>query len=270
MNDNLDRVCSITDIWGYDESFHKQFMPRCTTVLEEVFKARVHCLDRGPWEHPRIFVANHASFLPLDALAIQCLLGPMASRQPIRPLLEDYVFTLPYIGLWMSRLGSVRACQENATLLLQHGYSVIAFPEGVKGAGKTIFERNRIERFGRGGLVRLAIRTGVQVVPVGISGPERSYPLLAKLERIGRAAGLPFLPVTPTFPWLGLLGLLPLPSQITIFVGPSIDLRAEAGLPSHGEIAQEDMPDEATTLRLNEVVRGWVIDLARRARQQKQ
>lgn len=256
-----------TDLWGFDPAFHRQVMPWCEWVCEQAFRTTVTCLERPPWRAPRIFVAHHASFLPLDALAIQCVLGSMVSLPPIRPLLEDYVFTLPYIGLWMSRLGSVRACQENAVLLLRRGFSVLAFPEGVKGAGKTLFERDRVQRFGRGGLVRLALRTGIGVVPIGIAGPERAYPVLARFESVGRAVGLPFLPVTPTLPLLGPLGLCPLPSRFSIVVGETLDLRAEAGLKS-GEGVHGVEPDEATVLRLNEVVRGQVRDLLSRARRQ--
>lgn len=250
---------SRTDLWGFDPAFYRAVMPWCEWVCERGFRTTMTCLERPPWRSPRIFVANHASFLPLDALAVQCLLDSMVSTPPVRPLLEDYVFTLPYIGLWMSRLGSVRACQENAVLLLQRGYSVLAFPEGVKGAGKTLFERDRVQRFGRGGLVRLALKTGVGVVPIGVSGPEYAYPVLARLERPGRAIGLPFLPITPTLPFLGPLGLCPFPARVTVVVGETIELRREAGT---------EEPDEAAILRLNELVRGRVADLLARARRQ--
>lgn len=253
------------DLWGYDPTFRQKILPRCERVLERVFGASVTFLERPPWRSPRIFVANHASFLPLDALAIQCLLDSMVSLPPIRPLLEDYVFTLPYVGLWMSRLGAVRACQENAVLLLKKGYSVLAFPEGVKGTGKTIFEAGRVQRFGRGGLVRLAIRTGVGVVPIGISGPEKAYPMLGRAESLGRTMGLPFLPITPTLPLFGLLGLCPLPSRFSIVVGETMDLVEESGVAPRGDAGIVE-PDEATVLRLNEVVRGRVMDLLQRAR----
>jgi len=244
------------DLWGFDASFYRTVMPYLREACEKLFHLHVTCEDRPPWRFPRIFVSNHASFLPLDAVAIQCALDPLSSKPPIRPLLEDYVFTLPYVGLWASRLGAVRACQENATLLLERGYSVLAFPEGVKGAQKTVFERDRVQRFGRGGIVRLALKTGFQVVPTAIAGPEKAYPVVARLERAGRSLGLPFLPVTPAFPWLGLLGLCPIPTRFSVLVGEPMDLRALAG---------NREPDEATVLQLNEQVRQRVSELLHRA-----
>jgi len=96
---------------------------------------------------------------------------------------------------------------------------VVAFPEGVKGAAKTFRDRYRLQRFGRGGAVRLGLEAGVPIVPVAIVGAEETHPILFKLATPARIFGLPFLPVTPTFPWLGPLGALPLPSKWVISFG---------------------------------------------------
>jgi len=90
---------------------------------------------------------------------------------------------------------------------------VAVFPEGVKGTGKPFAERYRLQRFGRGGFVEIALRAGAPIVPVAVVGSEEIYPKLGEVPALARALGAPFFPVTPTFPWLGPLGVVPLPSK---------------------------------------------------------
>ena len=56
----------------------------------------------------------------------------------------------------------------------------MVFPEGVKGTGKPFSERYRLQRFGRGGFVEVALRTGSPIVPVAVVGSEEIYPKLAE------------------------------------------------------------------------------------------
>ena len=141
-----------------------------------------------------------------------------------RFLVADWLITLPFVQPYLARLGGVRACRENAERLLESKRFVIAFPEGVKGAAKVFRERYRLKRFGRGGVLRVAIESGVPLVPVGIVGAEEAHPILFKWTTPARAVGLPFLPVTPTFPLLGPLGFLPLPTKWVIRIGEPIAL----------------------------------------------
>ena len=87
------------------------------------------------------------------------------------------------------------------------------FPEGEKGMGKLWKDRYRLQRFGRGGFVKLALRTGAPIIPVAVVGAEEAAPMLGKVTWFAKNIGIPWIPVTPTFPWLGPAGLLPLPSK---------------------------------------------------------
>jgi 1-acyl-sn-glycerol-3-phosphate acyltransferase len=134
------------------------------------------------------------------------------------------VFHAPFLASLVTRVGGVRACAENAARLLRRGELVGVFPEGVRGMRKRFRERYRLQRFGRGGFVKLALRTGAPIVPVAIVGAEEIHPLLGTWQWPANVLGLPYFPLTPTFPWLGLLGLLPLPSKWVIRFGEPIHL----------------------------------------------
>jgi 1-acyl-sn-glycerol-3-phosphate acyltransferase len=181
---------------------------------------------------PVLFVANRSGLLPYDGLMISDVVA-RAHGEPARPrfLVADWLITMPFAQHVLARLGGVRACRENAERLLRTGRSVVAFPEGQKGAAKVFRHRYRLQRFGRGGAVRVALGSGVPLVPVAVVGAEETHPVLFKVGTPARAVGLPFLPVTPTFPWLGPLGALPLPSKWSIRFGEPLateDLPADA------------------------------------------
>ena len=134
------------------------------------------------------------------------------------------------------------ACNEDAERLLNAGELVGVFPEGFKGIGKPFSERYKLQRFGRGGFVSAALRTGAPIVPVSIVGAEEIYPMIGNVKSLARVLGLPYLPVTPLFPALGPLGLVPLPSKWIIEFGEPIDTahlgagrrrRPDAGLRPH-------------------------------------
>ena len=136
----------------------------------------------------------------------------------------DWAFVLPFLSSFMRRCGGVPASPHNATRLLEQDELVSVFPEGVKGTGKPWSERYRLQRFGRGGFVEIALRTGSPIVPVAVVGSEEIYPKIADSPALARAIGAPFVPVTPTFPWLGPFGLVPLPSRWRIEFCDPIDV----------------------------------------------
>jgi 1-acyl-sn-glycerol-3-phosphate acyltransferase len=157
------------------------------------------------------------------------------ARRDVRPLVEDTVFHLPFLGPLMNRIGGVRADPENAERLLLKDELVAVFPEGEKGMGKLWRDRYRLQRFGRGGFVKLALRTGAPIIPVAVVGAEEAAPMLGKVTWFAKNIGIPWIPVTPTFPWLGPAGLLPLPSKWYVEFGAPIELPH-----SHGPAAAED------------------------------
>ena len=109
-----------------------------------------------------------------------------------------------------------------AERMLRSGELVGVWPEGFKGIGKPFSERYRLQRFGRGGFVSAAMRTGVAIVPLSVVGAEEIYPMVGNLSVLARVLGVPYIPVTPTFPLLGPLGLVPLPSKWLMEFGEPI------------------------------------------------
>jgi 1-acyl-sn-glycerol-3-phosphate acyltransferase len=224
------------DEWGFDEEFAEAVYPVFEFLYEAWWRVDAVGVRNVPAHGRALLVSNHAgSLFPFDASMI--LLAIM-KQHPLprwaRFLVLDWAFVLPFISAFMRRVGGVPASKHNAARLLEQDEVVMVFPEGVKGTGKQFSERYRLQRFGRGGFVEVALRTGSPIVPVAVVGSEEIYPKLGNARPVARAVGAPFVPITPTFPWLGPLGLVPLPSKWRIEFCEPIDLSA------HGPDAADD------------------------------
>jgi 1-acyl-sn-glycerol-3-phosphate acyltransferase len=170
-----------------------------------------------------LVVGNHSGTIPLDAImTMLALRDHHPDERRLRPLGADLIFGLPFLGEYARKGGATLACAPDAERLLRSGELVGVWPEGYKGIGKPFSERYKLQRFGRGGFVAAALRTGAPIIPTAIVGAEETYPVLGNSRTLARVLGVPYLPLTPTFPWLGPLGLVPLPSKWIIEFGRPI------------------------------------------------
>ena len=214
------------DEWGFDEDFAEAVFPLFRFLYDIWWRVDVTGVRNVPAHGRGLLVANHAgSLFPFDAsmMTMAVMREHPLPRWP-RFMVLDWAFVLPFLSAFMRRVGGVPASPHNATSLLERDELVMVFPEGVKGTGKPFSERYRLQRFGRGGFVEVALRTRSPIIPVAVVGSEEIYPKVADAPSVARAIGAPFVPITPTFPLLGPLGLVPLPSKWRIEFCDPIDL----------------------------------------------
>jgi 1-acyl-sn-glycerol-3-phosphate acyltransferase len=238
------------DDFGRDPKFTETIRPLLEFLYTVWWRVEPAGVENVPAEGPALVVANHSGVLPWDGIMISLALRhEHPARRECRMLALDMFALLPFLAPALARTGAVRASQENGERLLRQGELVGVFPEGVKGVGKRYRDRYKLARFGRGGFVRLALRTGAPIVPCAVVGAEEIHPVLAKADWVGRPFGLPYLPITPSFPLLGPLGVVPLPTKW------SIDFADPVPTASYGPEAADD---PILVNRLSEQVRSIV------------
>lgn len=205
------------DEFGYDPRFSETVRPIFEFLYTVWWRVETSGVENVPATGPALLVANHSGVLPWDGAMIKLAVRhEHPARRECRLLALDMFALLPFLAPLLARLGEVRASQENGERLLRKGELVGVFPEGVKGVGKRFKDRYKLARFGRGGFVRLALRSRAPIVPCAVVGAEEIHPVLARADCVGRPIGLPYFPLTPSFPLLGILGLIPLPSRWSI------------------------------------------------------
>jgi len=224
-----------TDDFGADPRFTEALEPLLEFLYAVWWRVETSGIEHVPAEGPGLVVANHSGVLPYDGIMVQLAVRhEHPARRMCRMLALDMFALLPGLAPALAKSGSVRANPDNAERLLRRGELLGVFPEGVKGVGKHFRNRYKLARFGRGGFVRIALRTGTPIVPCAVVGAEEIHPVVAKADWVGRPFGLPYFPITPTFPWLGPLGVVPLPTKWSIDFGDPLDLS------EHGPEAADD------------------------------
>jgi 1-acyl-sn-glycerol-3-phosphate acyltransferase len=214
-----------TDAFGRDPVFAETLRPLFEFLYGVWWRVEASGVERIPADGAALLVANHSGVLPYDGAMIKLAIeNEHPARRVCRMLILDMFALLPFLAPTLMKYGEVRAHPDNAERLLRAGDLVGVFPEGVKGVGKYFRERYQLARFGRGGFIRIALRTGAPIIPCAVVGAEEIHPILARADWLGAPLGFPYFPLTPTFPWLGPLGLVPLPTKWSIDFGDPIPM----------------------------------------------
>jgi 1-acyl-sn-glycerol-3-phosphate acyltransferase len=224
------------DDFGFDRELTEEVLhPLAMVFYQRYWRVTSIGIENIPAAGPALLVANHSGTLPWDAVMMKFgVLEEHPAHRHVRLLAADLAITVPFISHIARKSGNTVAIDDDALRLLRAGELVGVFPEGYKGIGKHYSQRYRLQRFGRGGFMEIALRAQVPVIPVAIVGAEEIYPLIGNIRPLARMLGFPYFPVTPFFPALGPLGALPLPSKWVIEYGDPISMD------SYGDDAHED------------------------------
>jgi 1-acyl-sn-glycerol-3-phosphate acyltransferase len=132
-----------------------------TGFLGLIHPMRVSGLEHVPTDRPVLFCANHSN--AVDPLLVICALGGTY----VRVMAKKQLFSVPVVGAFIRNAGAFPVDRGNSDIsavktalqTLKEGKSVLLFPEGT-----------RVKRLGtvrpKGGAAMIAIRTGVEMVPV--------------------------------------------------------------------------------------------------------
>lgn len=229
------------DPWGLNLDTAERALRAARWLYERYFRVRTFGLERLPAGGRLMIVPNHSGQLPFDGLLIALALV-LEARPPrlVRGMVERWFPSLPFISTLFTRCGQTVGDPENCRDLLRREQTILVFPEGVRGTGKTYWRRYELQAFGTG-FIRLALQTRTPIVPVAVVGAEETYPSLYNAAWLARLIKVPYVPVTPFFPLLGPLGALPLPVRIDLRFGAP---RLFEGDPDAPDVEVQRMVDE--------------------------
>jgi 1-acyl-sn-glycerol-3-phosphate acyltransferase len=157
-----------------------------------------------------MFVANHRGFMPLDAVMHLSLILTHR-RRAVRFLIIHSLLRTPYMCNFLTKLGGVVACQENAARLFAAGELVGIFPEGIRGTFTPYKTTYKLRDFAKSEFAKIAIENQVPIVPCAVIGHSEIFPIIYRIDSsyVTKTLGWPYLPIAPLFP----LAPIPIPSK---------------------------------------------------------
>jgi 1-acyl-sn-glycerol-3-phosphate acyltransferase len=235
------------DAWGRSESMRALARALYDPIYTHWFRAEWEGLEHIPREGGALLVANHAAAIPSDAPVIMHGIEKELGR-PVYGLAEYLFRALPVAGTLWSRAGGVPAHPDNAYRLMHDDQQlVLVFPEGAKGTGKLFRDRYKLHRFGRGGFVEIAMRSGVPIIPIAVVGAEESMPILFKSRRLAALMNIPYFPITANMLAFGPAGMaLYFPAKFRLRVLPPIHFDVQ---PDQERYPRARVMEEADTIR---------------------
>ncbi len=162
-------------------------VPVVIPMVRALFRVRVTGIHHVPLEGPAILAFVHISVLDGPCLAAEVA---WRRRRMVRFLVAAEVFGIPAIGSilrWYRQIPVRRGAKDAAALeevaaTIRHGAVAAIAPEGAVNP-----KPGELQRI-RSGIARIALPTGVRVVPVGVWGTHRRW------SKSGRHWGSPLRP----------------------------------------------------------------------------
>ncbi len=146
--------------------------------LRAYFRLRVEGLDHVP-QGPALLVANHTGWLGFD-FALTALSVYDGHDRFVRGMVHEAWFRTQATSEFAKKCGLIPVSKESMRERLDAGDLVMVFPEGEKGAFRPGSDY-QLEEFARG-FVRVAMETGVPVIPVAILGGEEANPVGRRID----------------------------------------------------------------------------------------
>lgn len=254
---------SDVDEWGRSEHMRGLARAAFDPIYRNWFRVEWDGLEKIPTDGGALLVANHAGAIPSDAPVIMHGIESELGR-PCYGLADHLFKSLPVLGTYWARLGGVVGHPDNAyRLLREQKQCVLVFPEGSKGPGKSVNERYRLRRFGRGGFVEIAMRAGVPIIPIAVVGAEESMPIVFKSATLARALNLPYFPITANQlllgPALGSIGYFPAKFKLRVLDPIHFDVP-----PDQDRYSKSRIMDESEHIR--DLIQTELFDMLRTRR----
>src|SRR5829696_1851117 len=216
---------------GPDHGFMHKQKYFWNPLMDFYFRMEVEGWERIP-EPPALLVGIHsgAPFV-WDAWTVGIQWWRHYGQgRPLHGTAHDVLMAAPGVGTYFRKMGVLPAAPDSMSAALAAGRDVALWPGGEVDSLRPWVKRDEAVLAGRTGFIKLAIASGVPIVPIATVGGPDSMPVLfsgrrlAKALQLDKIARLKVFPFAVSAPWgiaPAALPEIPLPTKIrTAFQEP--------------------------------------------------
>lgn len=216
---------------GPDHDFMHKQKYFWNPLMDFYFRQEVEGWERIP-EPPALLVGIHsgAPFV-WDAWTVGIQWWRHYGKErPLHGTAHDVLMAAPGVGKYFRKMGVLPAAPDSMSAALAEGRDVALWPGGEVDSLRPWTKRDEAVLAGRTGFIKLAIASGVPIVPIATVGGPDSMPVLfsgrrlAKALQLDKIARLKVFPFAISAPWgiaPAALPEIPLPTKIrTAFQEP--------------------------------------------------
>jgi 1-acyl-sn-glycerol-3-phosphate acyltransferase len=255
---------------GPDWAFFERQKYFWNPLMDYWFRMEVDGWERLP-DPPALLIGIHAGApFPWDAWTVGIQWWRHFGRaRPLHGTAHDALMATPLVGSYFRRMGVLPAAADSITAALAAGRDVALWPGGERDSLRPWSKRDQALLAGRTGFIKLAIRSGVPIVPIATVGGPDAMPVLATGRRIAsalrldRMARLKMFPIALQAPWglsPALLPEIPLPTKIRTSFQEPVALDTDAARAEDDEYVRQSYEEVSRRIQTG------VDALARRRR----
>ena len=239
-----DKYKDYKDPWGFNLELCEKTLRKLVPLYRSYFKVRVFGIENVQ-DHSYIVTSNHTGQIPLDGMLITiAFLLEVAPPRVLRAMVERFMAQLPFVGDFTAQTGSILGDRANCSYLIEHGESILVFPEGVRGISKNTPDYYKLRHFSEG-FYRIALQKKTPILPVCVIGAEEMFPFVFHSKRLAKFLKVPAIPLTANF--------FPLPSPIDIYIGKEIPI------PEHLEAEASDKDIKENVYHIENTIKRMLI-----------
>ena len=175
------------------ERFVKFLQNTGGAILSPLFRPEITGWENLPARGPFLLVANHSAGVGLAELSTFAMLfaREFGTQRPLAGFAHPIGFRFWPITALHAELGTIPSTYEDAYAALKKGVPLLVFPGGDHETMRPIWQANRVDFGGRRGFLRIASKTEIPIVPMGIRGSHFTAPILFRAKALAWLLILP-------------------------------------------------------------------------------